>query len=237
MQVKNILLKTLFPIKEIKYVFSEHTQDTWQEYVRMHELSVESFKKNLLGDWELISIMDPPQETLQHAFRYTARLTRKIHQEHAPCRILYADPDTLCIRPLEIFGRFSEFRLFDQMDQRTQPISEKWDGYWCCCVRYFPEGLDNKFWHGMKRKMQKWDYGRYDYEQEMYRQMMWEQAIDRDAWQSDIQYAWTSMGPGNHWVEPTPDNLPPHSIIHFGSSGDVKLVTGIMEQTWKMLNG
>ena len=201
----------------------------------MHELSVESFKWNLLGDWDLIAIMEPPQETLQDAFRHTARVTREIYETHGPCRILYTDPDTLCIRPLHMFGRFREFRLFDQMDQNVQPLSAKWDGYWNCSVRYFPDGLDDGFWEGMESRMAQWDYERYDYEQEMYRQMMWDQAVDVEAWQSDVQFGWRSIG--NGFERPTLDNLPTHSIIHFGASGNVKLNAKRMKQAWDLVNG
>lgn len=235
MAIKNILLKTLYPIKQIKYFFSEHTQNTWEEYTRMQELSTESFLRNLEGDWELISIMEPPQPSLQDAFRYTATLTRKIYESHAPCRILYTDPDTLCIRPLDIWGRFKEFRLFDQMDQRVHPLAARWDGYWNCSVRYFPEGLVPKFWEGMAHRMQAWEWERYDYEQEMYRQMMWEQEVDVEVWQSDVQFGWRSIGDG--YQKPTLDNLPPHSIIHFGASGNVQLYTELMEQAWDLVKG
>jgi len=233
--MRNLLLKTLFPITRAKHFFSEHTQGTWPDYLRMHELSLHSFRKNLLGDWQEITVMEPPQHSLQEAFRHTAILTQQIYQQHQPCRILYTDPDTVCARPLDLFGRFTEFRLFDQMDQTVQPLSAKWDGYWNCSVRYFPEHLDEQFWKRMWDIMEGWDYERYDYEQEMYRQLMWSQPVDTEAWQSDVQFGWRSLGTGRE--TPTLDNLPPHSVIHFGASGDVGFYADQMQACWKLLNG
>jgi len=233
MSVTNILLKTLFPIEQIKYFFSEHTQGNWDNYVAMQELSLRSMRKNLRGEWKEISITAPSKPTLQNAFRDTATLTRDLYLEHAPCRILYTDPDTMCVRPLDIFGRFKEFRLFDQMDQRIQPIEARWDGYWNCSVRYFPENLPNEFWERMAVLMSHWDYERYDYEQEMYRQLMWSQSIDTEAWQSDVQFNWRSIDKGYN-MPVSMEDFPMHSIIHFGASGDVVTVRSIMERAWQV---
>ena len=80
----------------------------WDTYQQMQALSLESFQQNLQGPWELIELTGT-QPNLQSAFRFVMQRTQELWREHAPCNILYTDPDTLCMKPMDIFGRFTAY--------------------------------------------------------------------------------------------------------------------------------
>jgi hypothetical protein len=234
MKVKNILLKTLFPIENNKLIFTWHaSRDNLALYNEMQDISIASFQKNLLGDWHLMDIRAPAQPNLQEAFIYTMNLTKKIYLENYPCRILYTDPDTICMRPLDIWGAFPEFRLFDQMDQNVQPLSRRTEGYWRCHVRYYSENINKKFWNKMHRLMSNWYFKQYAYEQEVYAKLMWSQDLDLSIKQDYVQFDW----PVNFKEKITSlDQLPEHCIGHFAASGNVPLCLETMKNVWGIVN-
>lgn len=234
MTVKNILLKTLFPIKNNNLIFTWHaSKKNLNLYNEMQDISISSFQKHLRGDWQLMDIRSPVQPNLQEAFIYTMRLTKKIYLENQPCRILYTDPDTICMKPLDIWGAFPEFRLFDEMDQDIQPISRRTEGYWRCQVRYFPETINKKFWNKMERLIQSWNYKIYAYEQEAYAKLMWSQDLDLSLRQDYVQFDW----PVNLKEKIVSlDQLPHHCIGHFAASSDVPLCLKTMRNVWAMVN-
>jgi hypothetical protein len=131
--------------------------------------------------------------------------TYKIWKNNYPCNILYADPDTVCVKPLDIFGKFQEFRLFAENSDLL--IKESLN----CGVRYFPSSLDDCFWNDVYEQMEKWNYSVWSTEQTIYQNLMFNQEFDRAKPQDWIV---------NHqWVfgDRTGD-LPQHSILHLHSS-------------------
>jgi hypothetical protein len=168
----NILLKSFFNIKD-KSAYGRvppemlHADDA---YSKMQNISIESFQQNLAGDWRLI-YLSGKMPTLQQSFIYTAKETKRLWQEYYPCNILYTDPDTLCIKPLDIFDQFNEFRLFTA-DKKF----DRWSlTYWNCGVRYFPQTITKEFWQKLDDYIVDWDHNVYDYEQMIYRRLMLEQ--------------------------------------------------------------
>jgi len=222
--VKNILLKTLYPILTNQGPFADHVgKHSWDLYAEMQDISVRSHQLYLQGDWELIDLRKPAQQTLTAAFQHTARVTEQIYRDHrGDCRILYTDPDTVMHRPLRIFGEYREFRLFDDK-QLTGPQTED---YYSCCVRYFPEGLSHRFWRHMHRHLEQlWRYDVYAYEMEMYRQLMWLQKIDLHKPQHHI---WAERSVYTHTLVDW-DRIP-QSIVHLGCSANLETALDIMRK-------
>ena len=205
----NILLKSFFEIQnkntplrgiDLKNVLV----DTKDAYLYMQQISIKSFEKNLAGSWTLIEL-NGIQPTIQDAFRYVMSETYKIWNNNYPCNILYADPDTVCVKPLDIFGKFQEFRLFAESSDLL--IKESLN----CGVRYFPSSLDDCFWNDVYEQMEKWNYSVWSTEQTIYQNLMFNQEFDRTKPQDWIV--------NNQWVfgDRTGD-LPQHSILHLHSS-------------------
>jgi len=225
--MKNILLKTLFPIMTNRGPFADHVgSHTWGLYREMQSISIQSARRYLQGNWELVDCQEPPQQTLTEAFQTTARITEQIYRDHGGlCRILYTDPDTVFIRPLDPWGRWREFRMFDD-----KPLEgEREQDYYSCCVRYFPEQLPDSFWQAMRQHTDVlWDHSRYAYEMEMYRQLMWHHnkyPVDLNTPQQDV---WCERSVYSHSdVDPT---LIPQSIVHLGCSAHVETALEIMRR-------
>lgn len=159
--MNNYLIKSLHKIRQATETFGDSYNNpptvldysgNFGYYEKMQELSIASYGKNLQGDWQLIYLSEE-FDSLQDSFRYTFEQTYNLWNAET-CNVLYADPDTLCLKPTEIFGG------------TWSPGSRR-----NCCLRYFPHDMDTAAWHKAKRFMRDWDYTIYDYEQLMYNAM------------------------------------------------------------------
>lgn len=156
--MKNILLKSLYHITNQKeYLYPNGSmldEGSYDYYRKMQDLSIESARKNLQGDWHLLEL-DGEFESLQDSFVYTFYKTRELWLENAPCNILYTDPDMLFQKPFECFNNKFQlgFHLFGENN---------------CGARYFSHYMSEDVWEFMLNRAKNWDYPRYDYEQDMY---------------------------------------------------------------------
>ena len=201
--------------------------NNFQHYQEMHRLSIESFKHNLRGDWDLIELSGEIFG-LQQAFQHTMRGIRRIWHERGPCNILYTDCDTLCVKPLDLFGRYPEFRLFS-----SRPLNL--DGHFNCGVRYYPATMDQSVWELQDLLMQSWTPRKYDSEQDIYNVMVWSQQSLRDSLNGIPQHDVVIHD------DFSPDLLHEklsgtHSIMHFLSAGHPKQSLNLMTKTWFLLN-
>jgi hypothetical protein len=166
---KNILLKSLFEIANASPGDPPTMLNSISSYRSMQDISIESFQKNLSGEWVLMEL-GGQKSSLQEAFRYVMKRTREIWIEHAPCNILYADPDTLCVKPLCDLEKFKEFRIFTDGD----PLAR--EQYHNCGVRWFPHTTQQCVWDYFDQELGIWyDDARYEHEQKIYRKAMWTQ--------------------------------------------------------------
>jgi hypothetical protein len=225
--VKNILLKSLFDIQDKtagrkpELMLANSAFDAYQQ---MQALSTQSFKKNLQGDWELIELTGT-QPNLQSAFRFVMQRTQELWRAHAPCNILYTDPDTLCMRPIDIFGKFKDFRIFTDRD----PLSRR--DYHNCGVRYFPSTLTEEFWHEINGAMSTWhDHVHYAFETDIYRHAMYTQSDLLDTPQG-----WVALQCGLGVPQVTQlSSLP--GIWHLMASLGPEHKLKIMQDLWKQIN-
>jgi hypothetical protein len=156
--MRNILLKSLYKIHKqgdmpapSRAMTSEKSFACYQE---MQKLSVESFKSHMAGNWSLVEL-GGSFGNLQQAFKYTLHKTKQIHQDNYPCNILYADPDVLCLEPIDPWGDHKnlDFHVF---------------GAGNCGVRYFKNSMTNKLWKHAISVSRKWDNHNYNFEQDLY---------------------------------------------------------------------
>jgi hypothetical protein len=225
--VKNILLKSLFDIQDKKAGRKPElmlADLAWDTYQQMQALSLESFQQNLQGPWELIELTGT-QPNLQSAFRFVMQRTQELWREHAPCNILYTDPDTLCMKPMDIFGRFVDFRIFTDRD----PLSQR--DYHNCGVRYFPSTLTETFWNEINSSMIPWhDNVHYAFETDIYRHAMYTQ---QDLLVTPQGWVALQCGLGLPGLEQIPD-LP--GIWHLMASQGPENKLKIMQDLWKQIN-
>jgi hypothetical protein len=226
----NILVKGLCKIKNHVECAPIAVHNNYEYYVEMHKLSIESYKKNLQGDW-ILKELDIEQDNIQEYFKNLLIFIKNVWHEFYPCNILYADADTLCIKPLSIFGQFDDFRLFSEDD----PIIE--NSYINGGIKYYPAELSKEFWDQIDFIIDNWDNDMWIYEQIAQASLMFRYS----KFDSDKKQDWVVRQIGfNHQrliSEIALDNIKSikQAILHFHSSQYPLYRLEAMQFIWKNL--
>ena len=179
--MKNYLVKSLFEVKDAdwKVLDRSHESNLFDTYLEMHEVSAESYRAFLEGDWELKFITGEVDQ-INQAFEKTFWAIHELwHSE--PCNILYTDPDTIAVKHIDMFDQYKHFVMFNHTDPKQftgpNPYNRSFEHFFNAGVRYFPATMDEKIWElgaGMART---WDYATYDTEQVILNAMLWDQGV------------------------------------------------------------
>jgi hypothetical protein len=198
-----------------------------EAYTTMCDLSRSSAKRYLQGEWEEIIITDPA-DTRVDVFRDNwKRIWDLWHNE--PCNILYLDSDTLFIKPTVMFGRFKEFRLFNNTDPKRNHMFNE---YLNAGVRYYPSTMSEEVWQIGAEMAKNWNIGIWDQEQLIFNKMFWSQNVED--WHHP-ELNWQGMNLRNN----DPDSLDYHKaknkleiahahILHFSGSRGAETTVDIM---------
>lgn len=156
--IQNFLLKSLYRIESPGTLHGGLAEmiNYYDYYREMQDLSIQSLQTNLQGDWQLIELTGVFDD-LASAFIHTFMQTHKIWRQHAPCNILYVDPDVLCVRPVNLW----------EMMPPTAFLLEHHN----CGVRFFGHQTLPTQWNTGYQMLQTWDYDNYSYEQFLYQAM------------------------------------------------------------------
>ena len=161
-------------------------------YNEMFEISVASAEQNIRGAWTGI-VFDETCESRVDMFK---KNWQKIHDlwHSEPCNILYLDSDTIVVKPVEIFGRFPDFRMFNWTDP---PRNNQFDNYFNAAVRYYPAHMSPAVWQVGEKLAENWNLDIWDQEQLIFNEMLWSQPI---TWED-------AHHPEMNWQAPTGKNL------------------------------
>lgn len=180
--MKNILVKSLFKINSSNWEVLDRSaeKDLYNKYLEMHEMSLKSFEKNLIGEWEYVFI-DGEFDTIHQALNKTFYAIRELWLKNAPCNILYTDPDTLAIAPISIWGEYDKFMMFAYSDPKTfykpNAYGINFPNFFNAGVRYFPASMKESTWQVGLELADRWNFDDYDTEQIILNQMLWSQDI------------------------------------------------------------
>lgn len=96
--------------------------------------------------------------------------------ESEPCNILYLDADCMFLQPTDIFGKFSDFRMFNYTDPRSLK-NDVYDfpHFFNCGIRYYPHDMSADVWDTGVKGFENMDRTHWDEEQRIYNQMLWQQ--------------------------------------------------------------
>lgn len=234
--MKNYLVKSLFEIESHDWhvLDRKHETDLYKKYLALHEISLESFERHLGGTWEFKFVTGKFKDISQ-AFEKTFWTIHDLwHQE--PCNILYTDPDTLALKPVEIFDQFQHFMMFNHTDPRSfrgGGITIK--DFFNAGVRYFPATMSQNTWDLGSLMAKQWNHSSYDTEQVILNAMLWTQGLTlQQAHHPELN--WMAMNLRNldparisgheAWNQMPIDQA---RIIHFHSSRGADAVKNIME--------
>jgi len=179
--MKNYLVKSLFEVQDPDWKVHDrsHEKDLFANYMAMHEVSTASFQRFLGGEWELKFITGQVGQ-INKAFEQTFWAIHDLwHSE--PCNILYTDPDTMAIKPVECWGQYPEFRMFNYTDPRSfdrpNPYRRQFANFFNAGVRYFPATMNPITWGTGYQMAKIWDASTYDTEQIILNSMLWDQGV------------------------------------------------------------
>jgi hypothetical protein len=145
----------------------------------MHKISAASYTKFLQGEWELKFITGEVGQ-INEAFEKTFWAIHDLwHNE--PCNILYTDPDTIAVKPVEFWDKYQHFLMFNYTDpkqfNKSNPYGRSYPDFFNAGVRYFPSTMDESIWQLGAKMAQTWDPNTYDTEQVILNAMLWDQGI------------------------------------------------------------
>jgi hypothetical protein len=156
-------------------------EETSEVFHQMRELSIASFKKNLKGVWQSLTlhgtILDDRFETRfsrMHMEMFN-RLYKLWEEGH---NVLFVDTDTLCLNPTYIFEVFNEMRMFWNTAElkESDTYTPRFKPYLNAGVMYFPATMTQETWDVGLRQMpfiKHWDDS-----QEIYNEMFRSQFED-----------------------------------------------------------
>lgn len=234
--VRNFLVKDLYRIEQAAEGEPLNLKNSFDAYEIMHNISIESFKKNLTADWTLIELTGI-KANIHQCFVSTATSIRDIWHKNYPCNILYTNADTLCVHKLDIFGHFDEFRMFTEDDPLVfQEHPTEWHKKNANAgVRYYPSCLDTEFWNAYNAALENWNFNNFNYDQDVANEIMLKQK--NFDWQKRQGWVVKQVG-ARHYKMLTElnNNTFDQAILHFHGSQNPKFRLECMQNLWRKLN-
>jgi hypothetical protein len=175
--VKNYLIKGLHRIgsKEWWPGSDRSTEETiegdlYYYYEKMARLSEASFFHNLQGDWEYIKLESTATD-VNHVFRQQFRAIWNIWSTE-PCNIYYCGSDVQVLKPVEVFGRYKHFLLFNYTDPKSL---DEYEHFLNADIRYYPAEMDRAMFENALDRSVGCTYWNGD--QKLYNRMVWGQGL------------------------------------------------------------
>ena len=176
--MKNYLIRSLYKIKSpIWFDDRSNEGDLYDWYMKMHDISLRSFEKNLQGDWEFV-FFNKEVENIQEVFKDHFFEIYDIWKQ-GDCNILYCGPDNIMMKPTEFFGQYDDFRMFNYTDpkQSTEPnhYNIQHQHFFNADVRYYPSTMSQDIWDMGLEMAENWDFDSWNTEQFILNKMLWDQ--------------------------------------------------------------
>jgi hypothetical protein len=172
-KMKNYLVRSLHKIKSPEWFKDRSDEgDIYSKYMEMHEITLKSLKHFVQGDWELVFYneeTDNIRDTFRKNFFEIYNLWRS-----EPCNILYCGIDVQAIAPVDFFGQFKEFRMFNYTDPRE---FQDCPVFFNADVRYYPAEMSQEIWDFGLEMANNWDMEEWNTEQVILNKMMWKQGL------------------------------------------------------------
>ena len=141
-------------------------------YDKMWQVSHASAVKFLAGEWEAVVFTEPAETRVKMFQDSWYRIWDLWHNER--CNILCLDSDAMFIRPTEMFGKFSEFRMFNWSDPKSTHL---YANNFNAGVRYYPSTMTDATWQIGADMAKNWNLDIWDQEQIIFNEMFWTQDI------------------------------------------------------------
>lgn len=126
---KNFYITSLYKIDELP-------NETYNMYALLLDKSIETIKKYLKGDYEIIIIKKNKKKFCDIFYDQFIEIYN-IYKKNYPCNILYCGSDVLFHNDCNIFDEFDDFRLFNYTTVIKYPLSynDKTNNYLKECLK------------------------------------------------------------------------------------------------------
>jgi hypothetical protein len=171
--MKNYLIKGLHRIGSTKWWPGRDRADEgdlYSYYEKMAVLSEASFFHNLQGDWELIRLESTATD-VNHVFRQQFRAIWDIWSTE-PCNIYYCGSDVQVLKPVEVFGQYKHFLMFNYTDPKTL---DELPHFLNADIRYYPAEMDRVIFEDALAKLS--NCTEWNGDQKLYNHMVWDQGL------------------------------------------------------------
>lgn len=126
---------------------------SFEDYKNMTELCVESFTKNLIG-LDDIFVLEGKVDNYHQLFKEVYARVKKIYHSKGNHNILFADSDTICLKPVDVFEKFDKFAMFlianEFQFSFANPVCldlvKNLSPWMMANLRYYPNSMDQKLW-------------------------------------------------------------------------------------------
>jgi len=150
--------------------------DLYSQYMDMSKISLETFEKHLAGDWEYVFFnkeVENIQEVFKDHFFELYELWKAGHN------ILYCGPDNFVKKPLEVFGKYEDFMMFNYTDPKSSIEPNHYNiqhkHFFNADVRYYPQTMAQDIWDIGLEMAENWDFDCWNTEQFILNEMLWRQ--------------------------------------------------------------
>lgn len=231
--VKNYLVSAVRPVTSGWHM--EKNQDLYENYQKMYDISLASFRKFVSEPFEAICWQEPVRDNEEYTVKNWQEIRDLWHQE--PCNIFWAGADTIMLRPTSIFGdRFKEYRLFNYTDPRR---CRDFADYYNNDLQYFPYTMPESVWSlgdDLWKHLEGHPQRNWGFDQLRNNHMFWSQDIpDDDRCHPELAYQCLGRPPNmitDQWNGIRADQA---HIWHFHGSRSSGLILSIMQHLAKEL--
>jgi hypothetical protein len=136
----------------------------------MAQLSEASFMHHLQGDWELIRLESTATD-VNHVFRQQFRAIWDIWSSE-PCNVYYCGSDVQVLKPVEVFGRYQHFLMFNYTDPKSLDEHEH---FLNADIRYYPAEMDRGMFEQALTDVA--HATEWNNDQKLYNRMVWSQGL------------------------------------------------------------
>lgn len=178
--MSNLLVGKNYKIQDHSKWYSDRSAEAShlvEDYSAMENILTTTAKKHV-ADLDDVIIHKGEADNIRDVFKIHFKEIHELWKEGH--NILYCDLDAMFLKPVEYFGKFNEFRMFNLTDPTSTHDTHydiKFDNFFNCGIRYYPQDMSDEVWDLGLQMLENWNPDRWDCEQVIYNAMMFSQPI------------------------------------------------------------
>lgn len=178
--MSNILVAKNYKVTDHSKWYDDKSDTSDQletDYARMEEILIESAQKHI-KDLDEVKVFRGEADNIRDVFKKNFYEIYDLWKEGH--NILYCDLDVVFVKGVDYFWEENNFKMFnftDPMRTVDEFYGLKFDRYFNCGIRYYPQNMSQDIWDIGLEMVENWNPDRWDSEQIIYNQMLWSQTV------------------------------------------------------------